>query len=373
MSVSAAASLPRTIHLIEQGISERQQPGVQLYVSHRGQVVADIALGENEPDVPLTTDHWMLWLSAGKPITAVAFLRHVESGEFDLDQPVAEVIPEFAQNGKERVTPWHLLTHTVGLRPILTGWPQRSWDEIIEKVCQSPLQRDWEPGKRAAYDPGRSWFILGEMLQRVTGKPIEQVVQDEILTPLEMNQSRMAMPTEVWENSALRIGRNYNVKEGEFTPTHSHERLACTRPSPGASMRGPIRELGRFYEMLLRGGTSPAGETILQPETISAMTSRQREGLLDESFQHQVDFGLGLIVNSNRYGAETIPYGFGRFAGESSFGHGGAQSSIGFADPENQVVVSMVANGLPGDKQHDQRFRDYNSAIYEDLGLTRQH
>ena len=135
-------------------------------------------------------------------------------------------------------------------------------------------------------------------------------------------------------------------------------------------MRGPIRELGRFYEMLLRGGKTVDGRVILQPETIRAMTSRQREEKFDVTFQHMVDFGLGVIINSNRYGADTVPYGFGKYAGENSFGHGGAQSSIGFADPEYNLVVTAVANGLPGEEIHNQRFRELNSAIYEDLGLV---
>ena len=135
-------------------------------------------------------------------------------------------------------------------------------------------------------------------------------------------------------------------------------------------MRGPIRDLRRFYEMLLREGKTESGGQILSEESVRKMTTRQRVDQFDHSFQHTVDFGLGVIINSNRYGAETVPYGFGRYASESSFGHGGAQSSIGFADPEHRLVVCAVANGCPGEERHNARFRELNSAIYEDLGLT---
>ena len=94
--------------------------------------------------------------------------------------------------------------------------------------------------------------------------------------------------------------------------------------------------------------------------------------MFDQTFQHKVDWGYGIIVNSNQYGAETVPYGFGRHASENTFGHGGAQSSVGFADPQHQLVVAAVANGCPGEELHNERFRELNSAIYEDLGLVNQ-
>jgi CubicO group peptidase (beta-lactamase class C family) len=121
--------------------------------------------------------------------------------------------------------------------------------------------------------------------------------------------------------------------------------------------------------MLLRGGMTVSGAQVLQPETVAQMTRRDREGAFDVTFQHVVDFGLGVIVNSRRYG-EHVPYGFGSNAAESSFGHGGSQSSIGFADPENGVVVAAVANGFPGEEAHNDRFRALNTAIYEDLGIA---
>ncbi len=82
------------------------------------------------------------------------------------------------------------------------------------------------------------------------------------------------------------------------------------RESPGASLRGPVRELGKFYEMLLRHGQTADGRELLSSRVLEKCFSRQRAGEFDRTFQHIVDFGLGWIVNSNRYGMQTIPYGF---------------------------------------------------------------
>jgi CubicO group peptidase (beta-lactamase class C family) len=123
--------------------------------------------------------------------------------------------------------------------------------------------------------------------------------------------------------------------------------------------------LGKFYESLLGLGTQ-----LLKGETIAEFTQRHRVGLFDHTFQHVIDFGLGFIVNSNGYGVETVPYGYGRHASDEAFGHSGAQSSCAFADPAHQLAVAWSCNGLPGERLHQRRAREINSAIYEDVGLA---
>jgi CubicO group peptidase (beta-lactamase class C family) len=124
-----------------------------------------------------------------------------------------------------------------------------------------------------------------------------------------------------------------------------------------------VRELGRFYEGLLAG-------KLLNAETLRRFTQRTRSGLFDHTFKHTLDFALGFIVNSNRHGAETVPYGYGRHASEEAFGHSGAQSSCAFADPAHGLVVAWATNGTPGEPRHQRRQREINTAIYEDLGLA---
>jgi CubicO group peptidase (beta-lactamase class C family) len=100
------------------------------------------------------------------------------------------------------------------------------------------------------------------------------------------------------------------------------------------------------------------------------LVTRQRRGLFDETFQHIVDFGLGFLINSNRYGPESVPYGYGRHASEETFGHSGSQSSSAFADPVHSLVVAWVFNGRPGERLHQRRARELNTLIYEDLELA---
>ena len=86
---------------------------------------------------------------------------------------------------------------------------------------------------------------------------------------------------------------------------------------------------------MLLGRGSWRGRRVLLPQTVEAFTSPHRIGMLDVTFKHVLDWGLGFIVNSNQYGAETVPYGYGHHASPRTFGHSGYRSSTGFADPEH--------------------------------------
>jgi len=67
-----------------------------------------------------------------------------------------------------------------------------------------------------------------------------------------------------------------------------------------------------------------------------------------------------------------VPYGYGRFASDATFGHSGAQSSCAFADPEHELVVAWVTNGTPGERPHQKRHREINHAVYEYLNLAKK-
>lgn len=162
-----------------------------------------------------------------------------------------------------------------------------------------------------------------------------------------------------------RIAWMYNTRRDIQPMAGLNDTQAAAVVRPGGNWRGPIRELGRFYEMLLAGG-----ESILKPETVTRFTSPQRIGMYDHTFRHDIDWGLGFNVDSNQYGPNTVPYGYGRHASPAAFGHGGSQSSAGFADPEHRLVVAIVCNGMLGEPKHQRRARELHTAIYEDLGLA---
>jgi CubicO group peptidase (beta-lactamase class C family) len=257
------------------------------------------------------------------------------------------------------------LTHTAGIRwaNFSTG---EDWDRVIEAINTVRPEPRWTAGQKAGYHALTSWYVLGEIIARLTGRDFESALQTLVLEPAGMNRTTCFLSADELQNNPRHSGL-YNTKDEPM----SEDRSTIGLCSPGSSLRGPVRELGRFYEMLLRQlrTDAPGSDAAIRPQTIEALTARHRVGMFDHTFKRVLDWGLGFIVNSRYLGGE-IPYGFGDHASMRAFGHGGRQSSIAFADPEHQLVIALAFNGMPGEKQNDHRTRPILSALYEELGLA---
>jgi len=363
------AALPRTSAELAAGIAGRLHLGGQICVRRDGAPLADAAFGEAAPGAPMRRDHRMLWLSATKPVAALAIAQLWERGALGLDDPVARHLPEFAAGGKERITIRHLLTHTAGIRRLDIGWPEAPWDEVVARICALPGEPRWVPGRKAGYHLSSSWFVLGELVRRLDGRPVERYLAAEIFAPLGMAASSLGVPRERWRDLAPEIAPMY-VRAGDaLARSDLAGESKLVAPSPGGNGVGPLRELARFYEALRRGGELD-GRRILAPQTVEAVVARHRVGLFDHTFRTKLDWGLGVIVNSAHYGDPEAPYGYGPHAGPRAYGHSGARSSVAFCDPDAGLVVALAVNGLVDERDHRARFERLLAAIYEDLALA---
>jgi CubicO group peptidase (beta-lactamase class C family) len=361
--------LSRTIEVLQRDIAAGQSLGAQLYVSLNNRVIADLAIGQSRHGVPMTPATLNRWYSCCKPLVAVAIAQLWEKGLLDPDDPVVRHIPEFAANGKQSVTIRHLLTHTAGFGVFTLRWNREPWDEFIAKLCALPLEEGWLPGRKAAYHGSSASFIAAEIVRRLDGRPYDQYVRDMLFLPLGMNDSWLSIPPDRFATYGPRIGHMYDTDghppRPEDPPPTAEE---CAALSPAGSARGPMRELARFYEMMLNKGRLGSAR-IRQPQTAEVLVARHRVGMYDHNLQAVVDWGLGFIMNSNHYGKPT-PHGpGGAHASMRAFGHGGMRSSCSFADPEHALVVAWVCNGMPSDQRHDERRIQVNDAIYTDLKL----
>jgi CubicO group peptidase (beta-lactamase class C family) len=372
--------LHRTRRVVERGIEEGLHLGGQVYVSRRVGGASfesvELAVGERAPGQPMTADTLMIWLSSTKPVAAVALAQLWERGRCELDDPIARHLPEFGARGKEGITLRHLLTHTGGFRLLNVGWPEASWEEIVATICAARPEPRWTPGEDAGYHLASSWFILGEVVRRIDGRHFRRYVREELFEPLGMVDSWVGMPAERFHGYGDRIARTFSTEQSHRDPEVEpvarswHREPHVVGCSPGGNGHGPLRELGRFYEMLLDRGRDGSGGRLLTPQTVEALTVPHRVGMVDRTFKQKLDWGLGFIVDSRHYGEELPAYGYGRHASRRTFGHSGFQSSTGFADPVHGVVVAVAVNGNPGEPRHTERFRDLTEAIYEDLGLA---
>jgi len=164
----------------------------------------------------------MLWLSSSKPIAAVAIAQLWERGKLDLDDCVAQFMPEFGVHGKQVITLRHVLTHTGGFRSrVDLGWSGDVWDETIKQVCAARLERNGRPGHKAGYHINSGWFVLGEVIRRLAGRPFDQYVHEEIFAPSGIDDACFALTEEQYEACAARLSPVYDtsgegVKEVEF-------------------------------------------------------------------------------------------------------------------------------------------------------------
>ena len=362
--------IPKTAAIVEQGMTDGLHIGAQIFASINGDIAVDAAFGHARDGVRMTPDHLMLWLSSSKPIAAVAIGQLWERSRLDLDDRVAAHIPEFAQRGKENIAIRHILTHTCGFRGAALTWTPESWEQVLAKIFATRIEPDWIPGKKAGYHSAGSWYVLGELVRRIDGRTFEDYVREEILLPLEMNDSWLAMPAEKYRQYGSRFGLMHDTS-GEKPMAYflTDTEVGVVHCRPGGSGHGPIRELGFFYEMILGKGQR-GGRRILLPQTVEALTARHRCGMFDQTFKHTMDWSLGFIPDNNMYGVDTVPYPYGRHSSPRTVGHSGHQSSTGFCDPEHGLAVGIVFNGCPGDAKHLSRIQATTAALYEDLGLT---
>ncbi len=351
--------------LIEQGMRQGHHLGAQIYISQHRQVLMDHAFGQAEPGNTLSCDHLTVWFSAGKPLTAVAMMQQIEAGHVHLDDPVVRFMPAFAAHGKDAITLRHLLTHTAGLRLAPFRFPEDDWSTIIDKISQARPEPRWPPGQKAGYHLHTSWFILAELVSRISGTDYSSYLREEVLDPLGMHQSHVGMAPDLYDRLSpwLASMPNTNAQDPDRGPTPYHTGPWIVPPRPGGNAVGPVRDLGVFYEALLHGGGNEHGH-VLKAQTVACMRQRHREAMLDQTFKHVMDWGLGLILNHPAGSDPQMPYGFGSHASPEAFGHGGSQSSLGMADPEHGLVIAVVFLGMPGEAAHRMRINALLDQIY---------
>lgn len=361
--MGTAVDLSRIVELLERQRADDWHEGAQCYASLGGEVLLDTAMGESAPGRALAPDDVMLWYSAGKPFTTVAVLQLWEQGRLGLDDRIGDYIDDWG-GGKERCTLRHVLVHTggfpnAGAKIFDADLP---YDEEVRWIAN--WRAEWEPGTAAGYHPSSSWKILGAVVEAVDGRPVDRYVHEEIVAPLDLRDVFMGISEQeqgrlgtrlapvYWKGHSMPIvdGEGFRMAPYRVDETHNQP-WHVAKVEPGGGMRGPARELGRFYESLL--GFGPA---VLDSRTIELMGAVHRYGIKDRLFRMNIPWGLG------------VQRAFSGGASRRAFGHGGMASSRGLADPETGLVLALVTNGLPSFLPAEERLFQVTDAVYSALG-----
>lgn len=348
------------------GAGQGLHVGAQVAVAFGGRRTT-VVDGLAAPGRAMRADTLLPWFSMTKVATAVALLQQWERGHLAPDDPVAHHVPEFAAGGKERVTIRHLLTHTAGLAA--GSGSEGDWDALLTAACSSALGAGWVPGRRAAYSPRLGFHVLGEIVHRIDGRSFDAYVSEEVFEPLGMADSWLALTPARWAAYGERMGAMHDTTRGVARVIDALAGPAgFATPRPSGSGLGPADDLLRLFVALLGGGALD-GVRVLSPQTVDSLCARHRAGLRDETFGAVIDWGLGMMVNSWHYEGRPAPYGYGDSASPRTFGHGGSQSSLAFADPDAGLAAVLIFNGMAGEEGHHRRTQPVVNALYEDLGL----
>ena len=328
---------------IDQIDRQELHPAAQLVVARQGQVVLDLAHGKGRFGRPITPETPFFTFSVTKAFTGVCVHQLIEQGKLEMDAPIAEYWPEFGQKGKQTATIRHAFLHQVGVpapnlsRQVLR-WPL--WNVVTRELAETPAV--YPPGEKTAYHLVNYGFILGEVVRRVTGMPIDRYLDEHFIRPLGLEHTWMRIPAEKIASSPRLYSGD---KEYDKTVFVFNRRIIRRALMPAASLHSTARDLAVFYQMLLNGG-SYQGKRYLSEETLQRAIEPGAEGM-DHYLHFPMRYAYGFHLQKTYTNAkgDTL-HDMGSGASRRAFGHFGMASSVAFADPETDLVFAFTCNRL---------------------------
>ncbi len=338
-----------------------------------GETVVDIWGGHADPEKtrPWQSDTIINVYSTTKTMTALTALLLADRGAIDFTKPVAHYWPEFAANGKERVTVAHLMSHSAGL----SGWKEPmqkadfyDWDKCTTLLAaQAPF---WEPGTKPGYHAITQGYLVGEVVRRVTGKSLGTVFREEIAEPMGAD-FHIGLPASedhrvadlqppppgaaVGDASTSDLVRNMATNPGiDVMETRKRAWRAAEIPAAGGT--GNARSVAEIHTILANGGTV-RGKQFMSEAGCRKLLECQVEGT-DMILGIPVRFGLGFGLNG---GMTPLP-------NDSCCYWGGYGGSIIIIDMENRATYSYVMNKMEGTTSGDVRGFGLVMAVMQAMG-----
>lgn len=378
----SAQRLPRLDTLLQGYVEKNQVAGIVALVLRDGEPVYERAFGwsDKEAGRKMSTDTIFRIASQSKAITSTAVLALVEEGKIGIDEPVSDFIPTFAKTSvavktdagvtivpaRRAITIRDLLTHTAGIsygtEPAVAslyeakglgpaagnGWYTADKDEPIcqtmERLGTLPFVA--QPGEAFVY--GYNIDILGCVVEKASGMPLDQFIRTRITSPLGMKDTRFFLPPE----QRNRLAAVYSSGDGgtfvrapEGSKGQGHY-VDGPRKSfaGGAGLLSTAHDYARFLEMIRRGGALD-GVRILAPRTVELMTTNQ-SGTLHSTTGLGFGFGFETV---DRYGAKGM-------SGVGAFGWGGAYGSTYEVDRLSRMVLVLMIQLMPNGTNIQQAF-----------------
>lgn len=335
--------------VIDQAIADKQLPGAVLLVGRGQRIVYQKAYGQRAL-VPateaMTLDTIFDMASVTKIVaTTTSVMLLVEEGKIRLNDRVATFIPDFGRYSKSEITIRHLLTHVSGLRPdVDLGDDWVGYDKAIALAADEVPTST--PGERFVYSD-INFFLLGEIVARVSGMPFERFARERIFVPLGMRDTMFNPPESQRPRTAPTQwctpygwpceGPDQVMLRGVV---HDPTARRMAGVAGHAGLFSTAADLARYCRMILNGGELD-GVRVLSPLTVMKMTSPA------SPVSHASVRGLGWDIDSayssNR--GELLPVG--------SFGHTGFTGTSIWIDPLTETFIVFLSNRVHPDGKGD--------------------
>ncbi len=374
--------LARIDSALQQYVDENRIAGAVALVLRDGRPVYERAVGwsDKEAGRRMTTDTIFRIASQTKAITSTAILALMEEGKIGLDDPVSRFIPSFAKTtvalkkgadvtfvpAKRAITVRDLLTHTAGisygtqgeiaalyeakgLGPAAgLGWYTADKDEVVcetmERLGTLPFVA--QPGEEWVY--GYNTDILGCLVERASGLPLDRFIRTRITEPLGMKDTHFFLPPDQNPRLAAVYGSGSDGRIERAPQGAKGQGAYVDGPrksfAGGAGLLSTAHDYARFLEMIRCGGVLN-GVRILAPRTVQLMTTNQ-VGTLHSSTG--LGFGLG-FETTDRFGANGLD-------SVGAFGWGGAYGTLYRVDPDARLVLVLMIQLLPNTTDIRQKF-----------------
>ncbi len=357
--------------------------GAVALVMRNGQPVYETAVGwaDREAGRRMRTDAIFRIASQTKALTSVAAMILLEEGRISLGDPVGRYIPSFQRTtvavrsdtgrasmpARRAITIRDLLTHTAGISygtdslvaPLYAakglglaagyGWYTADKSEPIcatmERLGTLPFVA--HPGERFVY--GYATDVLGCVVERVAGLPLDEFIRRRITVPLRMNDTHFFVPPGQGARLAAvyaSAGDSGVVRAPDGARGQGHYAEGPRQSfAGGAGLVSTAGDYARFLQMLLNGGALD-GARVLGPRSVALMTTNQTDTLFNA---RGIGFGLGFEV-VGRAGAD------GRMESVGTYGWGGAYGSRYWVDPVERLVLVFMVQQMPNRSNLGGRF-----------------
>jgi CubicO group peptidase (beta-lactamase class C family) len=348
-------------HAVESLYRTGNYPMLSICLRRQGKIVLNRTIGHSHgngpedkastPKIIATPDTPVCLFSASKSVTAMLVHLLSERGEIDLLDPISQYIPEYGVKGKRRATILHLLAHRGGL-PHLEGdvTPELLFDkdEVVRRLCAAAPESP--SGYRMAYHAVTAGYILGELVERVSGQTLKEFLQENIAKPMGMTCFNYGLAPEFRDKVAISTATGLHPSLGsnlylqhvlggdlDLAVNVTNDPRFMDTICPAGNLYTTTEEAGRFFEMLLNGG-SYNGVKIFNPKTVLRATIESSRMSIDKTLLAPMRYSTGFMLGANPIGL------FGPMTSHT-FGHLGFSNIFCWADPQRDISVSILNSG----------------------------